>query len=94
MAIHGQKLEKRQALLSRVVDAGVDLFAMSASISRASSPVADNAVDLADLFCRQARRRFNRNLAGLNLPEDRLGRRVAQDLLAGRCAWLEQGIVH
>ncbi|MBI1952942.1 MAG: acyl-CoA dehydrogenase family protein [Candidatus Omnitrophica bacterium] len=93
MAIHGQKLEKRQALLSRVVDAGVDLFAMSAAISRASSLPAGNAVELADLFCRQARRRFNRSLAGLSLPEDRLGYRVAQELLAGRFAWLEEGIV-
>ncbi len=97
MVLHRQKLEKRQAILFRTVEAGVDLFTMSATLSRASHMAAEgqasNAVELADLFCQHARRRFNRGLSQLSLPEDRLGYRVAQELLAGRYTWLEEGLI-
>ena len=36
MMQYRQKLEKRQALLGRIVDIGVDLFSMSTAISRAA----------------------------------------------------------
>src|SRR5207247_680429 len=57
----GPKLEYRQAVLFRLVDVGAELFAMAATCARAewlrkSDPAAGRrAVDLADLFCRQAR---------------------------------------
>ena len=102
MVKHQQKLEKRQNLLFRVVDVGVDLFAMSATISRAcwmrglspkgTVPVGDSA-ELADLFCDYARRRIRSNLAALSIPEDRKGYRVAQEFLKGSYSWLEEGIV-
>ena len=94
---HRQGLEKRQILLFRMVDAGVDLFAMAATLSRAAlvekESSSENAAQLADLFCRYARQRVVTAFANLNSPQDRIGYRVAQDLLAGRYAWLEEGIV-
>jgi hypothetical protein len=52
-----------------------------------------NAAQLADLFCTTARRRIQENLRGVSLPEDRKGYNVAQELLRGEYAWLEEGIV-
>ena len=97
MVKYQQKLEKRQALLGRIVDIGVDLFSMSATISRAAwmsrSGQAENSVELADLFCRYARRRIENNFAHLDIPEDRASYRVAQDVMKGSYTWLESGIV-
>ncbi len=115
MIRHQQRLEKRQMVLFRLVDVGVDLFAMGASISRAASlirglspkgtvPVpspkgtvpalsAEGPVELADLFCRFARRRVLENLSRPDRAEDRQNYRVAQGLLRGEYAWLEAGIV-
>lgn len=99
MMIHQQKLEKRQMILFRIVDVGVDLFAMSATISRAvslssgSAGSTSSAVELADLFCDTARGRIRSNLANLNPSEDRKGYRIAHDLLKGSYSWLEEGIV-
>ncbi|PYO71606.1 MAG: acyl-CoA dehydrogenase [Gemmatimonadetes bacterium] len=59
----GPKLELRQSVLFRLVDVAGELFAMAATCSRAQrlfarDPAAGvRAVKLADLFCRQARRR-------------------------------------
>ncbi len=97
MMVHQQKLEKRQALLGRVVDIGVDLFTMSATISRATwmakSGSSGNAVELADLFCVHARRRIKANFLNLDIPEDRKNYLVAQEVLKGGYTWLEEGIV-
>ena len=55
------KLEKRQAVLGRIVDIGAELFAMSAAVVYATTireehpERADEAAELADLFCKQAR---------------------------------------
>src|SRR5439155_10758198 len=60
----GPKLEYRQAVLFRLVDAGAELFAMAATCARADAlrrkdqATGRHAVALADLFCRQARRRI------------------------------------
>ena len=96
MARYRLALEKRQLILFRLVDVGVDLFAMAATISRAAwlAQTADgDPVALANLFCTQARRRVDQALAGVALPQDRAGYRVAQDVLSGSYRWLEAGIV-
>ena len=96
MVIYRQKLDKRQALLFRLVDIGVDLFGMSASISRASrmkEEGTENVVELADLFCTYARRRIRANFANLNIPEDWKSYKVTQEILKGGYPWLEEGIV-
>jgi hypothetical protein len=90
------RLEKRQAFLGRIVDIGAELFAMSASIVRAQMLVDDGqagAVELADLFCRQARRRIDSHFAGLWSNTDSRNYATAQEVLDGRFAWLEAGVL-
>src|SRR5438132_8869391 len=50
------KLERKQMVLFRLVDIGTDLFAMSAAVSFATMLAKqghENAVDLADVFCKE-----------------------------------------
>lgn len=98
MARYQARLEKKQALLGRLVDIGNDLFAMTVVIARAESLLHDNPADttpreLADLFCRQARRRVAQNFRGLFHNEDVRAYRLARRVLEGDLVWLEKGIV-
>src|SRR2546427_7973301 len=67
----GPKLEFRQAVLFRLVDVAGELFAMAATCARARllaarDPVGGgHAVQMADLFCRQARGRVRAKVKGL-----------------------------
>jgi len=78
---------------------GAELFAMAAACSRAQwllgrdPETGKRAVDLADLFCRQARGRINAKFGGLWRNEDAHTYRAAQDVLAGKHRWLEGGTV-
>jgi hypothetical protein len=51
------------------------------------------AGELADLFCRQARRRVEDSFDRLFDNDDVATYRVAQEVLAGRHGWLEEGVV-
>ena len=99
MALKGPKLEKRQALLFRAVDAGADLFAMSAAVSRAQqmrkSGSADGAraVELTDVFCRMMRRRIAEHFRGMRRNDDARKYRTARRILDGDHMWLEAGLV-
>jgi hypothetical protein len=53
-----------------------------------------SAVDLADLFCREARLRIESHFRTLFGPNDGPIYRVSQRVLAGEFRWLEQGIVN
>jgi alkylation response protein AidB-like acyl-CoA dehydrogenase len=91
----GPKLEQRQLVLFRAVDIGAELFAMSAVCSRAQMLAkrgSPNAVDLANVFCRESRLRIAdhfRNLFGAN---DASLYRLSQRVLKGDYEWLESGI--
>src|SRR5216110_3088640 len=95
----GPKLEYRQAVLFRLVDVGAELFAMAATCARAqwllrSDPAAGRrAVQVADLFCRQARARVKAKFRELWRNADTEAYRVAQETLAGEHRWLERGMV-
>src|SRR3989475_3735988 len=95
----GPKLEYRQAVLFRLVDAGAELFAMAATCARADAlrrkdqATGRHAVALADLFCRQARRRIASKFRELWRNEDAPTYRVAQEVLGGEHRWLERGMV-
>ncbi|BFU45084.1 acyl-CoA dehydrogenase family protein [Krasilnikovia sp. MM14-A1004] len=89
------KMERKQAFLARIVDIGAELFAMSAVCVRARAERRDRpeGVELADLFCRQARLRAEALFAGLWDNTDSLDVRLARRALDGRYAFLEEGIV-
>ena len=97
LARHRQKLEHEQLVLAHVVDVGVDIFAMAATLSLAARRSADSGdqspQQLADLFCQIARTRVEANLAAIN---DRTGHtmdEVSRDVMAGRHDWLYEGVV-
>src|SRR5881296_928127 len=95
----GPKLELRQSVLFRLVDVAAELFAMAATCSRAQRlykqdrAAGARAVKLADLFCRQARRRVRSKFNGLRRNEDVPTYKLAQEILAGEHRWLERDIV-
>ena len=97
MARFGPKLERRQATLFRLVDIGAELFAMSAVCVRARALHRANgdsgAIRLADLFCRGARLRVRRLFGEVFDNHDGFSYRIAQDVLAGKYAWIEKGIM-
>jgi alkylation response protein AidB-like acyl-CoA dehydrogenase len=99
MVRFGPKLEYRQAVLFRLVDVGAELFAMAAVCARAQwlsrhDPAAGRrAVELAALFCRQARGRVEAKFRELRRNADTRAYRVAQEALAGEHRWLERGMV-
>src|SRR6267378_4059596 len=99
MVRFGPKLELRQSVLFRLVDVAAELFAMAATCSRAQRlyerdrATGARAVHLADVFCRQARRRVRSKFNGLRRNEDVPTYKLAQEILAGEHRWLERNIV-
>ena len=102
MVVHRAGLEKRQRVLARFVDIGVDLFAMAAACAhartladaaRGTDGAAEAPVELADIFSKMARRRIEANFRAVRSNDDRAGYRVARDLLEGRYTWLEKGVL-
>ncbi|MET8250295.1 acyl-CoA dehydrogenase family protein [Micromonospora sp. NPDC005197] len=89
------KMERKQAFLGRVVDIGAELFAMSAVCVRASAErdTRPENVELADLFCRQARVRVDALFTALWDNTDSVDTAAAKRILAGRYAGLEEGVV-
>lgn len=97
MTRYQAKLERKQATLFRIVDVGVDLFAMSATISYATMLAKKkgraNAIELADHFCREARLRIERSFDTLFANHDRVSYRLATKFLDGDYEWLEGRLV-
>jgi len=102
----GPKLERRQMVLFRAVDIGAELFAMSAACTRAlmlsrtgdanaggAYVGAANAIDLADLFCRESKLRIGAHFDNLFGVNDAAIYRVSQQVLKGEYEWLERGII-
>lgn len=98
MVRFGPSLDKRQAVLGRIVDVGAELFVMTAACVRADQLSRKNPSDtspttLADLFCRQSRRRIEDCFDNLFDNTDAATNAVALQTLEGRFEWLEEGIV-
>jgi alkylation response protein AidB-like acyl-CoA dehydrogenase len=94
----GPRLEKKQAVLGRLVEIGAELLAMAASCARADLMVRRNPADespreLADLFCRQARRRVKEKFHAIWANDDDAAYRTARRVLDNRYGWLEEGVV-
>jgi hypothetical protein len=92
------RLEKRQAVLGRIVDIGAELFAMSAAVVYATTirderpAQAAEAAELADLFCKHARRRVGDLFGALWSNDDVENYALAQRVLEGRYTFIEEGI--
>ncbi len=90
------KLERKQMVLFRIVDIGTDLFAMAATISYATMLAQKgekNALELADLFCREARTRIDQTFRTLFDNHDELAYKVVQKMMKGEYEWLEGQLV-
>ena len=93
------KLEKKQGYLGRLVDIGAELFAIASAVVYANTikqeqpERGEQAEELADLFCRQSRRRVDALFNALWANDDADNYESALKLLDGRYAWLEEGIV-
>ncbi len=106
MARFGPKLQYKQAVLGRLVDIGAELFAMSAacvrahSMSKGASSTAGGAerhgreaTRMADVFCERARHRIDALFNELFDNADAETYKLAQQVLRGEHAWLEEGIL-
>src|SRR5712691_6553153 len=90
------QLERKQMVLFRIVEIGTDLFAMSAAISYAAmleKKGQKNAVDLADVFCREARMRIDANFSNLFTDHDVAAYRLVSKLLKGEYDWFKGQMV-
>ena len=72
---------------------------MAATCSRAQRLLGRQSADgtprqLADLFCRQARRRIAAEFRALCDNDDRHVDAVAEQVLTGKLRWLETGIIN
>jgi hypothetical protein len=92
-------LEKKQAVLGRIVDIGAELFAISSAvvyadtIKREQPDRGDAAYELADLFAAQAHRRVDTLFTALWANDDDQAYTTAQKVLDGRYAWLEEEVL-
>ncbi len=96
MLVYRDKMERKQAFLFRLVDVVNELFAMSASISRAmylestNHRDATNAAELCEIFCKGSRRRVKEIFHRLWRNDDARKMQVANDVLGGRHLWMEE----
>jgi len=94
----GPGLERRQAVLGRLVEIGSELLVMTATCVRAkhmtgADPSDSSPTTLADVFCRHSRRRVEDRFRSLFANADTATYKVAQEAMEGRFEWLERGIV-
>jgi alkylation response protein AidB-like acyl-CoA dehydrogenase len=88
MVRNGPKLERQQLLLSRFVEIGTEIFAITASCLRAerlmetaSEAEAANALQTVDYFCRGSRLRIEEKFRAVRRNNDKLGYKLAQRVL-------------
>ncbi len=91
---HGKHIADQQHAQKRVADVAIDLFVGLCVLSRVQSlvqakhPAAEDALRIARLFARQARRRMARNIRGLERNEDEIIETLAASVLErGGYAW-------
>jgi len=96
MVRYGPKLERKQAVLFRGVEIGAELFAMAATCVYAHDEAQRGnaaALDLADVFCREAARRVDALFREFYGPNDPALYRLSQRVLDGEYEWMEGGII-
>ncbi|MDZ4859828.1 MAG: acyl-CoA dehydrogenase, partial [Candidatus Hydrogenedentes bacterium] len=98
MAKYKEKLEVEQLILANFVDIGVDLFTMASSLAYAEAHLAQNPGDqspqeLADLYCKNARRRIAENFKAIKNNHNHMFNKVGDGVMEGRYRWLINDIV-
>ncbi|MFT3912999.1 MAG: acyl-CoA dehydrogenase family protein [Anaeromyxobacteraceae bacterium] len=91
----GKKIIGQQLVTRRLADIMIDLFAMSAVLSRVSTKIDDHGEaaasverEIAKAFVRQAKRRVDRNFAAIDDNEDEAVKSLAKHVLeVGRYEW-------
>ncbi|HEX6748537.1 MAG TPA: acyl-CoA dehydrogenase family protein [Longimicrobium sp.] len=95
MGKYQAKLERKGHLLGRFVDIGAELYAMSCACVRAQDmrdgPNGKEAAMLADVFCRRSRLRIRELFGQLWDNADDPTYKLAQDVMKGRYAFIEEG---
>ncbi|MCF6312193.1 MAG: 3-hydroxyacyl-CoA dehydrogenase NAD-binding domain-containing protein [Verrucomicrobiales bacterium] len=88
MILNGPKLEKKQSQLGRFVDIGSELFAITATCSRAQqlldrddTPDKDELLQMVEYFCQFTRQKIDRLFRDLSKNADDKGYQVAKKLL-------------
>jgi alkylation response protein AidB-like acyl-CoA dehydrogenase len=96
MLVHQARLQNKQAFLFRAVDVANELFAMASSVTRSyalqrqGAAEAASAEQLADLFCRNARRKVRRLFRDLWSNDDAFKYAIGKGVLDGDHLWLEK----
>ena len=97
MARYRDGLDRRQILLSHLMDIGTELFVMAATCSYAECEARKRGtktpIELADLFCRQATRRIRDHFRALRCHDNHRIVDLATKVSDGEMKWLEEGIV-
>jgi hypothetical protein len=96
MAKYQQKLESKQIILNRIVNIGTELFAISGACSYAAMLAKDgqvNALDLADSFCCDARKRIDDSFKDGSGNNDRQNLNMAKKILGHEFEWMENQII-
>jgi hypothetical protein len=98
MVRFGPGLERRQGFLFRVVDIGLEIFALTATVRRAQkleqegAEEAAQAVALADYFARQTQRRIKSLFHDLWRNDDAQAMQIGLEMLDGKHLWIERSI--
>jgi alkylation response protein AidB-like acyl-CoA dehydrogenase len=93
------RLEKKQSFLGRIVDIGAELYAIACAVVYAQTLQAEDPtnkaqyVELADLFCSQARRRVDRLFHDLWFNDDADNYQAAMKVLDGRYRFFEADLI-
>lgn len=98
MLKYKQHLEKKQQLLGRLVDIGTDLFAMTAACAYAQHLVKKNPsdkspYDLANYFCKLAKRRIEKKYYSISHNFDKDGDALSEKTMNNQFTWLESGVI-
>jgi hypothetical protein len=100
MVIYQQRLESKQSLLARFVDIGTDLFVMASVCSYATGLARQkigtegaSPIELADLFCCQARARIAGEFHDVRHNNDKKAAKIAKNILSDRYEWMENEII-
>lgn len=97
MMKHQKKMESKQSVINRLVQIGVDLFSMTTTCSYAQSLLdndqRDNALQLADLYCKHARERIDLAFRSSSKNCDKEAIALTKNILNNEFEWMEEEIV-